>query len=125
MARVLSARKVLRLIVSLMVTTRPSQKRNWTMPGCWLRKAKPERQLRLSYLSLASPLCLKTLKLIGAEVPQVEPLGFGQVHQSHASNRVSPAANVLLVPSVTSRIDVVPPPRHMMPVWVVEVEPVA
>ena len=56
--------------------------------------------------------------VFGQDVPQVVPLGLAQCHQSHVSNRVSPAAKVLLRPSVTSRIDVVPPARHMIPVCV-------
>ena len=42
-------------------------------------------------------------------VPHVEPLGLAQVNQSHDSYRDSPAANVLLMPSVTSRIETVAP----------------
>ena len=120
MPRVLRARYVTRLMEHLMAFTEPSQKRKLTMPGCMLRQAEADPPVTavirgggVSIVLRDSP-CSRS----GTDVPHVVPLGLGHVHQSHDSNKDSPAAKVLLRPSVMSRIDVVPPERHMIPVSV-------
>src|SRR5438874_2581192 len=118
-----------RLIDSLMTETRPSQNRNWTIPGGWLRNPKPDRQFQLSLRSLtpvvapqtASPVAWCVIfQLIGTTLLHVVPLGLGQVNQLHESNSDSPARKVLLNPSVTSRIATTRPrpSRFMIPDWV-------
>src|SRR5262249_20666193 len=85
------------------------------------RKPKPDLQFQLSLrLSMpvpaaqtASPVVSMNLifQLSGTTEPAVVPLGLGQVNQLHDSYNDSPTANVLLVPSVMSRIEMVPPCR--------------
>ena len=55
---------------------------------------------------------------MGTSLLAVVPLGLGQVNQLHDSKSDSPTAKVLLVPSVMSRSEEVPPSRAMMPVKV-------